>query len=323
MQDRTTPTFTVETITPEIAAEYLTHNAGNRPVSKTQLDKIAAAMTNGTYRMTGDAIRFGADGRVYDGQHRLHACVKSGVSFTTLVVRNLDAATLLVIDSGKTRSAADQLHIASGIAKPTVDTVQMLLRMGIGHKGYLMTTTDTLNAIIARHPVINTTVEAYADSAKFQLGGNIPAGELILRALGYQEEADAWRQTWAAGEKNPLAEAAFAFRNRLAADPDKQKGQRFNLTTRRNILASVIVKTMTQTAPAKFFVVRDVHTFPTITPENLMTTTDFTTVLRLPMAQTISNPRNASGMKSLAKKRSQAREEPSLPFETTAATGAA
>lgn len=102
---------TVETITPEIAAEMLAENTNNRNISRVQLDLFTRTMEQGGWRMNGEAIKFSDTGRLLDGQHRLMACQRSGVPFTTLVIRGLPEETQQTMDSGKTRSLGNVLEL--------------------------------------------------------------------------------------------------------------------------------------------------------------------------------------------------------------------
>jgi len=99
----------VETITPEIAKELLSRNSGNRSVSDAHVNRLAKQMSNNQFDLNGDAIRITDDGSLIDGQHRLSACVKSGVPFQSLVVRGLPKKAFLTIDQGKRRSHGDTL----------------------------------------------------------------------------------------------------------------------------------------------------------------------------------------------------------------------
>jgi hypothetical protein len=101
--------ISVETITPEIAKQMLTANGGNRAVSQANIKKIVRSMVAGDFVLNGDAIRVDVNGDILDGQHRLIACVESGVAFETVVIRGLDRAVFRTIDQGKTRRAADIL----------------------------------------------------------------------------------------------------------------------------------------------------------------------------------------------------------------------
>lgn len=98
-------------VTPEIAAAWLDKNDGNRRVSARHVDRLARDMKAGNFAFTGDPIRFDSDSRLIDGQHRLLACVKSGVPFETTVIYNLPPDVQARIDAGKSRSPGDILSM--------------------------------------------------------------------------------------------------------------------------------------------------------------------------------------------------------------------
>lgn len=109
-----TPTPPVEwvTVTPEVAAEMLTHNRGNRAV-RAKLDVIVRDMKAGAFTVeTGATIVFARDGTLLDGQHRLMAVVKSGVTLDFLVVRGVSKSVQKHIDLATPRTFADTLTFA-------------------------------------------------------------------------------------------------------------------------------------------------------------------------------------------------------------------
>jgi len=85
-------------VTPEIAEEWLRLNVENRPLAKHQVARLATVMQRHEFVFNGDCIRFGKDGFLKDGQHRLTACVVSGCAFETLVVWGLDSDAFNTID---------------------------------------------------------------------------------------------------------------------------------------------------------------------------------------------------------------------------------
>ena len=100
-------------ITPALAKKLLEKNTSNRPLSPGHVDTLAAAMTRGEWQLTGESIKISSENVLLDGQHRLHAVVKSGVTIDMVVVENLPPETFHVIDTGaKVRGAADILAIA-------------------------------------------------------------------------------------------------------------------------------------------------------------------------------------------------------------------
>lgn len=99
----------VETITPSKAAEYLKFNRSNRRLIGNRVEFYAKQMEKGQWKLTGDSIKFNSQGYLVDGQHRLQAVVKSGVTIQCLVIRNLDKDIFDVLDTGRGRQAGDVL----------------------------------------------------------------------------------------------------------------------------------------------------------------------------------------------------------------------
>lgn len=103
--------MTLELIDPDTARRYLTRHTRNRSLRRQQVSSYADAMTDGEFLFDAMPVRFDWDERLIDGQHRLHAVVSSGVAAWFLVVRGLDPATQLVMDSGRKRTFGDFLQM--------------------------------------------------------------------------------------------------------------------------------------------------------------------------------------------------------------------
>lgn len=106
--------FAVETITPAIALEWLEQNPRNRPLNQRHVDKLAREMSSGHWKVNGDAIRFNGS-KLLDGQHRLAAIVKSGITIESLVIHDLSDDVFTTIDTGKIRTASDALAMRGEI----------------------------------------------------------------------------------------------------------------------------------------------------------------------------------------------------------------
>lgn len=124
------PAATVVNITPEVAQRWLELNTHNRNVRPSVVAQYARDMAAGKWQFTGEAIKFAPDGTILDGQHRLLASVKSGATFTSLIVNGLDSATQDVMDSGAKRQAADAFRLA-GVKNPTIVAATARLAMNI------------------------------------------------------------------------------------------------------------------------------------------------------------------------------------------------
>jgi hypothetical protein len=103
--------MTRETITPEVAETYLGRNRRNRHLRSATVTRYARDMANGEWLYTGEAIKFDADGNLLDGQHRLHAIVEADCPIELEVIRELDAKTQDLMDTGMKRSHADMLAL--------------------------------------------------------------------------------------------------------------------------------------------------------------------------------------------------------------------
>ena len=97
------------TITPEDAKDILDRAAGYnfRGLRAHHARQLAHEMTAGNWRVNGEAIKFDEQGVLIDGQHRLKACVLSGVPLVTWAIygvpRDVD------MDMGVRRATHDLL----------------------------------------------------------------------------------------------------------------------------------------------------------------------------------------------------------------------
>lgn len=97
-------------ITPALAESLIGRNERNRIVRVPRVETLALAMTRGEWRFNGDSISIGTDGLLKDGQHRLHACLKSGVSFLAFVVL-VEPEAQMTMDVGFKRQWGDELRM--------------------------------------------------------------------------------------------------------------------------------------------------------------------------------------------------------------------
>lgn len=101
----------VERVDPALAMRWLAANESNRPISAEQVKRYAADMKRGDWKTTHQGIAFDRSGVLLDGQHRLRAVVKAGVTVPMVVFRDCDRDTFDRLDVGKKRTAADALAI--------------------------------------------------------------------------------------------------------------------------------------------------------------------------------------------------------------------
>lgn len=141
-------TFSVELVTPEIAAEWLkmVKIEGDIRVQRHQQPKrvgrYAADMAVHQWPFLGDPVRFSAPddkGLSYfmDGCHRAEAVVESGESIPLLVIRGFPFSLIQQVDVGGRRTFVNYLQM-NGVANPgdVAAVTSMLYHWKTGKYGY-------------------------------------------------------------------------------------------------------------------------------------------------------------------------------------------
>lgn len=122
----------IRTITPELAEEWCRQRAPNRKLRLSLVSTYAQDMTEGRWRETHQGIAFDESGRLIDGQHRLAAIIKSGVTVTMPVAWAVAENAMPDIDRHARRSIADCVSISTGASVHfTVIAVCNAMKRGI------------------------------------------------------------------------------------------------------------------------------------------------------------------------------------------------
>lgn len=210
----------VAKITPKKAAEWIQRNVNNRPIRNRRVDQYAAAMTAGAWKLNGDCIRFNCNGDLVDGQHRLHACIQSGVSFETYVIHGIPIEAFDTIDQGDKRTVGDVFARRGYKHYSTLAAaVRWVWRYENKMQCHGAMRTDQANDIIERHPALHTAAEL---SCKVQRGTVIVPG--VFTFLDYwtgqnnQERADKFWCSIAEGDSLEKGTPAFLIHKRLVAN---------------------------------------------------------------------------------------------------------
>lgn len=99
-------------LSPEAAKVLLkNHNFKNRGVKKHQKDFLLRQINTGKFVYNGETIVIGDNLQILNGQHRLMACVASGLPIEVLMVFGIPAAAFVTIDQGARRNGGDVLSI--------------------------------------------------------------------------------------------------------------------------------------------------------------------------------------------------------------------
>jgi hypothetical protein len=118
-------------VTPKMAAQWLSNNPSNRNVLEKVVDMYARDMANGKWLVTGASIGLDESEALLDGQHRLQAIIKSGVSVWMYVTTGLDKAAQAVMDMPIRRAPADNLHMQGEL---NASTLVAIVRLAIAHE---------------------------------------------------------------------------------------------------------------------------------------------------------------------------------------------
>ena len=171
-------TTIVEEITPAKAQEYLTRNINNRHVREAMVNNYADQMKRGLWRLSNDAICITNTGKLINGQHRLMAVCKSGITCYFNVSRGYDEEDIMVMDNGMARSAGDIFYLQgvenantlSGIVKRRLilsrhNTALLNNSRGGLYSGYNKILNSTVNEEFYAHQELYKDVTKIAKSA--------------------------------------------------------------------------------------------------------------------------------------------------------------
>lgn len=98
---------TMLTVGPAEARTLLERNTGNRKLSKVSAVKYAAAMRAGDWKPSPEPLIFAPNGRLLNGQTRLHAVIAADQPQVFMAVYGVPESTFSVLDRGRPRSLAD------------------------------------------------------------------------------------------------------------------------------------------------------------------------------------------------------------------------
>lgn len=223
-------TYSVELITPEMAAAWLTQNKHNRRQRRASINKYARDMSRGRWMENGTGIAFDLDGNMIDGQHRLEGCVLSGKSFWSLVVTNLPAEAQDTLDDQTKRTMADRLgfHEHENTHVSAAVTRRVLLWQN-GHKtntgAYQPSVAECLDALEG-DPTIKVAIQ---QAVRMKALAPVPGTIIGLTWwLFWQIDAEQCSDFWTAlhsGANLAAGDPILVVRNQITTDNSKHSGR--------------------------------------------------------------------------------------------------
>lgn len=155
------PSASVVFVTPDMAERWLEANTRNRNLNEKVVRTYVRDMISGAWLLTGEGIKFATDGSLLDGQHRLTAIVRAGVTVPMFVMRGVSPEAQRVMDTGKKRTAADALSVL-GEQNPAqlAATVRLALGVesGFADPGNFDPTHTEVQDFVLAHPEIRSAV---------------------------------------------------------------------------------------------------------------------------------------------------------------------
>lgn len=132
-RDEETRVFTK--ITPQMAQEFLNHNASfNRTPTKNKVKEYADLMESGKWNenisRVHDPIVISTNGELINGQHRCMAIVRANVTIGSMVVFGVPADTYQYFDGGVARKAGDFIEGKNKNAIAALAKLQFALENG-------------------------------------------------------------------------------------------------------------------------------------------------------------------------------------------------
>jgi len=150
-------------VTPEAAAIWLRNNTRNRPISDRLVSEYARDMAAGAFLFNGEAIKIAEDQTLLDGQHRLAAVVRSGVTIKFLVIQGLPIEAQDTMDTGRRRTAGDQLAIhGEAYSRNLAAIARRVWQWEAGNTRFLTTQSPTNSEILAtvtKHATLGRSAE--------------------------------------------------------------------------------------------------------------------------------------------------------------------
>lgn len=164
-------------INPDIAQLFLRSNDMNRPLIRGHVGFMKQVLESGDMVMNGEAIIRSSKGVLLNGQHRLTACVESGIGFDAMVVEGIDVEAFRTIDGGRKRSTGDFLAIqGESLSNRLAAAVQQLLTFADldgstmysrGGKSTRKATASVASRVLEAHPRLRESVSAMAATKLF------------------------------------------------------------------------------------------------------------------------------------------------------------
>lgn len=170
-------TLEVEKVTPAIARNWLTKNTNNRTLQERVIALYARDMINNNWHFKPVAVCFDEAGVLGNGQHTLHAIVRSDKEQMLLVARNVPRKAIAFMDMGRKRTITDIAHFVGEDFSNRKASVARVLQWGPRHAQ--VKSFDELFSAYQRHAEV---IDFVCDSVKRISGVNVVVLAICAKA---------------------------------------------------------------------------------------------------------------------------------------------
>lgn len=176
MSEHLLPTADIELVTPEVAERYLRTNSANRALRPAAVKEYISEMESGDWLLGCDAIGFDVNGVLINGQHRLNAVVKSGISSDFIVARNLPTKSKNALDVGKRRQLHERITIAGHkINVKEANICTLLLTPWSSNQVHKIKTHAQREQIVLLHQAFKPSITFVVEAAPNAIGADLTA----------------------------------------------------------------------------------------------------------------------------------------------------
>lgn len=184
-------------VTPDLARDWLGANTANRAMRRSHAASMARLMRAGEWKLTHQGIAFAADGRLLDGQHRLHSIVEAGVAVKMLVFVGVPNDAFGALDRGLKRQLRDDLAQDSRIVDQISYLVRLHLSSGGPSKGVAVSPVAAQSCLLALQDSILAILSAAGGIGRTRTSAGARAAVTLRHAIAGDDERvylqDQWR----------------------------------------------------------------------------------------------------------------------------------
>lgn len=224
------PQVSVESITPDAAAQLVGTMGRNRRSRRPRVEQYARDMKEGRWTLNGATVVIDRDGKLLDGQHRMAAVVEAGVAVNMMVVRGVDTDAMPTIDTGMARTYSDVIGIRGAMHANVAAAIARLWWQYERDAMHLNVPSShaELDTVRVAHPLIDASASKVAGENLRRLIPPSPLGFVHAYVSEYDvAAADDFLQMVATGAGLAESHPVFALRRRLIDNlSNKAKVQR-------------------------------------------------------------------------------------------------